>query len=207
MVKKRKKCLVKGNTMLFIFELEGVLCDTKILHFRALNLALRPFGESVPWLEHASPSCYHHERILGCTRIPASQRKHVWSRKQAYVFQYISEYPFKAAYDWVSTLRMLAEEGHRLACCAWEHPKMLMFVLMKLEILDLLDVVLSVEDAKNLPPHPEMLWDAMALTRTDPSDTLVVVAEPREIPGMPNVVTMRNARDPHHQMSTMISPR
>jgi beta-phosphoglucomutase-like phosphatase (HAD superfamily) len=171
-----------------------VLCDTKVLHYRALNLALRPFRVTVPWLEDDHPACYHDARILRKTPVPPSQHRALWLRKQAIALDLVRKYPFEAAYEWRESFAKLKREGHQLACCAWEHPQVLMLILMRLGVLELLDVVLSAEDAKNPPPHPEMLWDAVVMAQARPDETLVVAAWARAIPGLSHVVQIPNPR-------------
>lgn len=170
--------------MLFVLEIDGLLCNTKVLHFGALKLALRPYDVSIPWLEDAPSTCYHDPSILETTPVPWTERRRVWERKQRIAFDFIHDYPLHMSNHWRATLTRLVREGHQLACCSWESPKVLTYILTKLKLVDVMDVVLSAQDALNPPPHPEMVWYAMSLLRAGPEETCVVSGVSRDIPGL-----------------------
>jgi HAD superfamily hydrolase (TIGR01509 family) len=191
---------------LIIFDLDGVLVDTKEIHYESLNKAL---GEkySISWNEHLSKydglkTIKKLEILTKEKKFPKEKYEEVWTNKQKYTLERLKS--LKPSEEIIKCLRELSESGYKIACCSNSIRKTVLLVLSRMEILEYFDYIVSNEDVKNSKPHPEMYWKAMALFSSTPETTLILEDSPTGLlaahrsksnvlrVGSPSEITLKN---------------
>jgi len=165
---------------LIIFDLDGVLIDTKNVHFDALNTVL---GEKyqISWNEHLSiydglKTFQKLELLSERKGLPNETHQKVWEDKQKLTLKKLGELtPNETLID---LMRTLSESGYKLVVCSNSIRKTVLTVLSKLGIMQFMDLVISNEDVKNAKPHPEMYWKAISMMSCLPEQTLIVEDSP-----------------------------
>lgn len=162
---------------LVIFDLDGVLIDSKEIHFEALNIALGKFGEQflitpqehVTTFDGLSTSKKLHllHELKG---LPKNSFEKIWTQKQEITLQLFGE--IKRDEQLVSMFDSLKEQYY-IAVASNSIRNTVDVVLERLGLLSLLDLTLSNEDV-NLPkPHPEIFWRCMIHFGMLPSQTTI----------------------------------
>jgi len=165
-------------TKLVVFDLDGVLIDSKDLHFEALNKALRGVSlefEITPH-EHATKfdglstrkklEILHKEKGLK----PESFEQ-IWKIKQEITLQMLHK--IKTDTVLVQFLQHLKEKDLNLAIASNSVRKTIEIVLNNLGIDHFFSLVLSNEDVIYPKPHPEIYWKAMLYFGALPENTFV----------------------------------
>jgi dTDP-glucose pyrophosphorylase len=80
---------------------------------------------------------------------------------------------FKGLATVTKTIKWLKLQGHTLACCSNSIRNTIRLALIKLDILDCFDLILSNEDVTKSKPHPEMYQKAAQHFGVAPQDCLV----------------------------------
>lgn len=165
---------------LIIFDLDGVLVDSREIHFLALNKALEELGNEyvISQKEHLTQydglSTKKKLALLSQEKgLPETKHAVIWKRKQALtteaIFQVVQPNPS------ISTLLdKLKTEGYKLYVCSNSIRSTVEAVLEKMGIIDFFDATLSNEDVALSKPHPEMYWQAMIAEKVYPKQTLIV---------------------------------
>lgn len=166
-----------------IFDLDGVLVNAKLIHYKALNLALEEIDErfSIPWETHLSTfdglkTSQKLDILTERMGLPTSEHKRVWRRKQEITQTLIDE--LKRDHRLVDLFIRLRDDGHTLACCSNSIRRSVFLMLTKIGVIEYMDLVLSNEDVQNSKPHPEIYWKAMSILGSLPNETLIVEDSP-----------------------------
>lgn len=166
-----------------LFDLDGVLVDTKGLHFHALNHALAEHGyERIGVDEHLRrydglKTAQKLDLLSRDKGVPVEAHAGIWARKQ----QLTSHAMASAAGDeaLVAALRDLKHgRGLLLGCCSNAIRHTVDAALDRLGAAALFDVVLASEDADHAKPHPAAYWKAMSTLGVLAEETLVVEDSP-----------------------------
>lgn len=169
-----------NNIKTIIFDLDGVLIETKRLHYSALNQALGSDYE-ISWSEHLSKydGLKTNQKLEMLTRdkaLPIDQHHSIWQKKQRLTLDMLkSTEPSQRLTECLSTLE---REGYKLVCCSNSIRKTILTILSKLGIIEYFDLIISNEDVQNSKPHPEMYWKAMAQMNVTPEQTLILEDSP-----------------------------
>jgi HAD superfamily hydrolase (TIGR01509 family) len=168
---------------LIIFDLDGVLIDAKMIHYDALNEALKLFDKKycITMQEHLSiyDGLKTHSKLDLLSQnknLPIKYHEQVWKEKQKITklkFQQIN--PDNRL---IEIFRELNTLGFKIACCSNSIRPTVYTALAKLGIMEFFDIVVSNEDVKNSKPHPEMYWKAMSTLNIFPHETLIVEDSP-----------------------------
>lgn len=164
---------------LAVFDLDGVLVDTKELHFDALNIALSEVDPSfqISMSEHLSRfDGLDSKTKLAVLQVekglPASQVKRVWERKQEITRHLLLRQSPQAEIREVFSL--LRAAGFSLGVASNSIRATVDAELERLQITKLVDFSLSNEDVHSPKPHPEIYWRAMIAGAAHPSRTWIV---------------------------------
>lgn len=165
---------------LIIFDLDGVLVETKSIHFDALNEALGP-KYTIEWNEHLSKydGLKTNQKLEMLTKekgLPAELYKQVWNEKQRLTLKKLGS--LRTSKQLQVCMSALVENGYMIACCSNSIRKTVLTVLSKLGIIENFDLILSNEDVKNSKPHPEIYWKAISMMGCLPEETLIVEDSP-----------------------------
>lgn len=169
------------NTILF--DLDGVLVDAKLIHYRALNIALEEVDPKyvISWEKHLSTydglkTNQKLELLTTEVGLPVSSYKQIWNRKQEITIELISELTPDSKL--INLFKQLKKEGYTLACCSNSIRRSVLIMLTRIGIIEYMDLVLSNEDVRQSKPHPEIYWHAMSLLGKFPKDVLIVEDSP-----------------------------
>jgi hypothetical protein len=165
---------------LVIFDLDGVLMESKMIHFDALNKAL---GEefSITWEEHLSKydGLKTNQKLDMLTQekgLPKERHDEIWNAKQSFTAHALSG--LSSDSKLIEIFSDLSSEGYKLAVCSNSIRKTVLTVTSKLGVIEFLDLILSNEDVKNSKPHPEIYWKAISSFGVSPEETLIVEDSP-----------------------------
>jgi HAD superfamily hydrolase (TIGR01509 family) len=168
---------------LIIFDLDGVLVETKNLHFEALNKALRLVGYKyeIAWQEHLSKydGLKTDQKLKMLTEekgLPTSHYQEIWDNKQKFTLEMLDN--LKVDTTLRGTILKLSRNGYKIACCSNSIRKTIITILDKLDIIKYFDLFISNEDVLNSKPHPEMYWNAMSKFKVLPEETLIIEDSP-----------------------------
>ncbi|MBU6164376.1 MAG: HAD-IA family hydrolase [Actinomycetales bacterium] len=166
------------NTQLAIFDLDGVLIDSKELHFEALNEALREFGPQfeISHRDHSTKydglSTKRKLEILNLEKgFPIEHFESVWKLKQDITVRMLGE--IEQDQELVSFMDYLQDIGLKLAVASNSVRNTIDIVLKNLGINNYFSLILSNEDVKSPKPHPEIYWKTMMHFGVVPDVTVI----------------------------------
>jgi len=163
---------------LVIFDLDGVLIDSKELHYEALNQALEHFGSEfvISPREHSTKydglSTRTKLKMLREDKgLPIELFEPVWKLKQEITSKMLGE--IQQDETLISMMKFLEENKVKISLASNSVRDTVELVLKKLGIFEFFSLILSNEDVTSAKPHPEFYWKAMSYFGTLPEETLV----------------------------------
>jgi HAD superfamily hydrolase (TIGR01509 family) len=164
---------------LVIFDLDGVLIDSRELHYHALNDALAKIGQEFVISREEHLSTYDG---LNTTRKleMLSERKgldrkyfdQVWKDKQTETFKLLRELPKNHTAIYI--IAQLKKRGWKVAVASNSIRESVRIALNAIGILGDVDFMVSNEDVKRPKPFPEMYWQCMTALNVLPKNTIIV---------------------------------
>ena len=161
-----------------IFDLDGVLVDSKEIHFNALNLALKSINEKYAISIDEQASTYEGMTtkskldILTHTKgLPKELHEYVWRLKQEYsstMFESLS-----IDNELVSIFKYLKENNILVGVASNSIHKTLTNCLQALGIWRYIDISLSNEDVNNPKPNPEIYNKCMTMLGVIPENVII----------------------------------
>jgi len=190
---------------LVIFDLDGVLIDTRKIHYDVLNQSLVEIDEKyvISEKEHLSKfdglSTKEKLKILSKERgLPEEFHKKIWNRKQELTFSKLEqalEYSDKV----VTIIKKLKSKNIKIYVASNSIRKTIEIALTKLGIISLIDGFLSNEDVKSQKPHPEIFMKCMINEKVLPRETLILedsyVGRSAAIASGANLCPIKNTED------------
>jgi len=164
---------------LIVFDLDGVLVETKKLHYEAFNKALRDVDTKyeITLEEHLSKydglSTRKKLDLLGCEKgLSGMEFERIWMRKQLYTSQMLRE--LKSDDRIINVLSKLKNDGYTIAVASNSIRDSVKITLLKLGFLEYIDFYLSNEDVRHPKPHPEIYLRAIIESSVSPKETLII---------------------------------
>ena len=164
---------------LISFDLDGVLVDSRELHYEALNLSLKEVDPALVITREEHLSTYDGrsttEKLSILTKnkgLDPKKYNEIWSNKQDKTLQIIDN--MKPDIDKITLLQALKKEGYLIHVCSNSIKKTLQLMLIRKGLLEFIDEIFSNEDVKNTKPHPEIYMTSMLKAQVSPKETLVV---------------------------------
>lgn len=168
---------------LIIFDLDGVLVETKELHFNTLNNALREVDEKYVITSEEHLSIYDGlkttEKLEILTKykgLPVELYNKIWRRKQELTIDELNH--LEKDNRLIEIFKELKRKKYKLICCSNSVRSTLFVVLSKLGLIEFLDLVLSNEDVKTGKPHPEIYWKGISTMGVLPEESLIIEDSP-----------------------------
>ena len=162
---------------LFVFDLDGVLFDSKLVHFEALNLSLIEVDEIYKIYPEEHARIYDGlstqkklEKLHVLKGLPLDTFQEIWRRKQTLTIELLEN--VKTDYELIDYLEFL-RENFFLALASNSIRNTVNSLINKLGIELLFDLVLSNEDVLNPKPHPEIYWKCMSKFGFLPKETVI----------------------------------
>ena len=164
---------------LIVFDLDGVLVETKKLHYDALNKALYDVDTKyvITLDEHLSKydglSTRKKLDLLGREKgLSGMEFERIWMRKQLYTSQMLRE--LKSDDRIINVLSKLKNDGYTIAVASNSIRDSVKITLLKLGFLEYIDFYLSNEDVRHPKPHPEIYLRAIIESSVSPKETLII---------------------------------
>lgn len=168
---------------LIIFDLDGVLIQTKKYHFDSLNLSLSKISRELVISEHEHLAHYDGlstiEKLKKLTlkkKLDPSLYKKIWADKQKNTQSFLKKIePDIGLINYISDLK---NRGFYLACCSNSIRSTVNIVLNNLNIIEFFDCIISNEDVGHPKPSPEMYWRCITTLGVLPNNTLIIEDSP-----------------------------
>ena len=163
---------------LVIFDLDGVLIDSREMHYEALNRALG----KVSWdyvisrEEHLSfydglPTSRKLAMLTEKKGLPVDKHQKIWEDKQKETLEIFSD--LEHDYELMHYFQQLKHRGYQVAVASNSIRNTVKLVLLKLGVLEFVDYYVSNEDVVRNKPFPEMYWKCMTACNALPKDTVI----------------------------------
>ena len=187
---------------LVIFDLDGVLIDSKEYHFEAFNRAL---GEEYKLSreEHINdydglPTSEKLKLLAERKGLPTSRFSQIWEEKQKQTTNIFKE-SISKDFELVNFFQELIGEGYKIAVASNSVRNTVKIVLLKLGILEYVDIFVSNEDIMRNKPYPEMYWKCMITLGAIPENTVIiedsVVGRKGALDSKCHLITVENRKD------------
>ena len=163
---------------LCIFDLDGVLIDSRDLHYYSLNDALKDIDERFVISREEHLSIYDGlnttKKLKLLTKHKGLDPKHydsVWSKKQFATFNLIKQ--FKLNSELIELFKILRHNNVKIAVASNSIRETVKLSLLAIGVLEYVDYYVSNEDVKRPKPYPEMYWKCMIELNALPKDTVI----------------------------------
>lgn len=167
------------DNRLAIFDLDGVLIESRDLHYDSLNNALALFGKEfiISREEHLSTydglSTTKKLSMLSESKgLPSELHASIWKAKQEQTIVLLKN--FEKNHQAIQIFDDLKSRGWKIAVASNSIRETVKVALHSAGVLHLIDYMVSNEDVKHHKPHPEMYWACMVACDADPRRTVIV---------------------------------
>ena len=164
---------------LIIFDLDGVLIESRELHFQALNSALARISPQFVISREEHFSTYDGlnttRKLELLSELKGLDRKffnQIWTDKQTATFKLIREFPrndqLRQMFAYIST------QGIKIAVASNSVRETVKLALLSVGVMDFVDYFVSNEDVSRSKPYPEMYWKCMTVMNALPKTTAII---------------------------------
>ena len=164
---------------LIIFDLDGVLVESRELHYIALNKALADFGEQyvISREEHlckydALTTTMKLDRLSNEKGLPKEYHNKVWQLKQKKTLEEIDN--FEIDHRIQNILKSLKDQNYIIACATNSIRATSKLMLIRKGFMEYIDFLYSNEDVKNAKPNSEMYLRCMIKAGVNPDQTVII---------------------------------
>ena len=162
---------------LVIFDLDGVLIDSKQIHYEALNRALGD-NYAISIEEHLAnydglPTRSKLNMLSERKGLPTDRHASIARTKQKATVDILKE-TVEPRDDFTDMCRELKDRGYTLACASNAVRDTVKMSLLKLNLIEYFDFWYSNEDVEKPKPHFEMYFKCMLKANCKPSETLII---------------------------------
>lgn len=164
---------------LVIFDLDGVLIDSRMVHYEALNRALEIEGSQYMITMDEHLSIYDG---LGTTTklklltknkgLPPDSYDRVWKEKQRITIEIFND--LEEDQQLIDFFYQLKKRDYQIAIASNAIRNTVKTVLLSLGLLPYIDYYASNEDVQRHKPFPEMYWKCMTACNALPKDTVII---------------------------------
>lgn len=163
----------------FIFDLDGVLIDSREIHFNALNLALSNIDNRYVITQEDQANIFEGlttrskmDILTKMRGLPVELHQTVWEDKQRYTA--ILFLGTSIDNELVTLFRIIKSRGILIGVASNSIRETLDTCLTRLGISSLVDVSLSNEDVQQPKPSPEIYNECMSRLGVSPDECVVV---------------------------------
>ena len=166
---------------LVIFDLDGVLMDSRELHYESLNRAIKQVTDSYNYVitreEHLSKydglnTTKKLQMLTQDKGLHVDWYDDIWQEKQRQTFELIPAAPKNT--DILEIMHKLNAKGWKVAVASNSIRETVKLSLLCMDVLNYVDYFVSNEDVFNPKPFPEMYWKCMTMLKALPKDTIIV---------------------------------
>lgn len=144
-----------------IFDFDGVITDSEVLHLRAFNRSLAPYGVEIStkdyyanYLGYSDFDCYKALIEHGLLKIDEQQIGDILGQKSK-IFEELSRTEGRTIEGVHEFLKMLEENKIPMAICSGSLMVEIELVLDEAKLRHFFSVIVSAEQVKQGKPHPE----------------------------------------------------
>lgn len=169
---------------LIIFDLDGVLIDSRPLHYHAFNEALKELypKATLSEAEHTAkydglPTKKKLEKLTLEKALPIELYDSIWKKKQEKTMELIEKL-MKPNYRLIEIMRELKRRGYLLYCASnsiWNTVKL---TLLYTGLLAFIDYFVSNEEIKSPKPSADIYFHCMSRARVSVHETLICEDSP-----------------------------
>jgi HAD superfamily hydrolase (TIGR01509 family) len=164
---------------LIIFDLDGVLIESRELHYEALNTALHKVSPRLVISKEEHLSTYDGLNTTRKLELLA-QRKgldpklfdQIWFDKQSATFKLIKQFPTNPTLREIFS--MIKEQGIKIAVASNSVRETVKLALLSIGVMEFVDYFVSNEDVSRTKPYPEMYWKCMTALNALPKTTVII---------------------------------
>ena len=163
---------------LIVFDLDGVLVDSKMIHFDALNDALRALNPDYVITQEEQENIYEGlptksklSLLNKYKGLPEERFDSIWRLKQDITSMMFSN--IQEDKELIRLLTIIKDNKINIAVASNSIHNTVFDCIDGLGITDLVDHVVSNEDVKHPKPHPEMYWKAMSYFGVIADETVI----------------------------------
>jgi HAD superfamily hydrolase (TIGR01509 family) len=164
---------------LVIFDLDGVLIESRELHYHALNAALEKVSSRYVITREEHLSVYDGLNTTRKLEI-LSERKgldrkyfnQIWQDKQISTFELIKQFPKNQKL--IDIFSDLKKQGFKVAVASNSIRETIKLSLLSIGVIEYVDYYVSNEDVKRTKPYPEMYWQCMTALNVLPKNTVII---------------------------------
>ena len=164
---------------LVIFDLDGVLIESRELHYEALNDALRKVGNEFVITREEHLSLYDGlnttkklEMLSEKKGLDRKYFKQIWQDKQVATFNLIRQFPKNNKLR--QMFAKLSSNGIKIAIASNSIRETVKLALLSIGVMEYVDYYVSNEDVKRTKPYPEMYWQCMTALNVLPKNTVII---------------------------------
>lgn len=168
-----------GNRIkLVIFDLDGVLIDSRMIHYHSLNAAL-PDQYKISMEEHLSTfdglsTTKKLELLHAKHGLPKEEFDDIWKKKQVYTLKYYNELLSYDLWKVIACRKLMRETGVMIACASNSIRETMLLSLKNIGVFPFLETIVSNEDVDRAKPYPDMYWKIMTTCNVLPKETLII---------------------------------
>ena len=167
------------DNKLVIFDLDGVLIDSRDVHYDALNSALIKINPKfvVTREEHLSKydglgTTMKLKMLTELKGLPVEYHDQVWKEKQRQTIDILQKLPENKTA--ISIMKQLKKDGWKIAVASNSIRETIITALNAIGVLGYIEYIVSNEDVKHHKPYPEMYWKCMTALNALPQNTVIV---------------------------------
>ena len=161
-----------------MFDLDGVLVDSRDVHYQSLNNALMSVaGIKIEYEEHLAK----YDGLGTTTKLKMLTKEKdldpslydkIWKKKQEETFSIFNKLP--QSDKLIALFTDLHKAGYKIAVASNAIRNTVKIILLRLGILPYIDLFLSNEDVERNKPAPDIYWICMMKLNAIPATTLIV---------------------------------
>ena len=163
-----------------IFDLDGVLVDTKDYHFHALNNSIKKIAGKKYIINHAEhlsiydglPTKTKLFKLSQDKSLPKKFIQSIYDDKQKETLKILTR-KIKKKVKIIQIIKSLKKK-YKIACASNSIRKTVILCLEKLGVLKLFDFIISNEEVSQPKPHFEMFYKCMIATDSNIFQTLII---------------------------------
>jgi beta-phosphoglucomutase-like phosphatase (HAD superfamily)/dTDP-glucose pyrophosphorylase len=189
---------------LICFDLDGVLVDSKEIHYHSLNEALEKLDSkyAISYEEHLSTydGLSTNVKLQMLTKhkgLPLEAHEFIWNLKQDITTEYFN--CFVADQDLIASLKLIKEAGIKIAVASNCIRRSVQNALYSLRLLPYVDYFVSAEEVSRKKPAPDLYWQCMIHCNSTPENTVIFedshVGQQAALASGASVICVKNRRD------------
>lgn len=164
-----------------IFDLDGVLVDTRDLHYESLNLALQPYSLHISYDEHiakynGNPTRYKLDLLTKEKQLSHKHHDTIWREKQDHTEHLLKQHIIPNPHI-IDALKQLSKT-YKIYVASNSIWKTIKNCLVYSNLIDYVDYFISCEDVKYPKPSSEIYLKCFQHANVSPSDALIIEDSP-----------------------------